>query len=122
MDKGNDTVIESWDVEGDMDTVRRRWAEFTQALRYVPGPSNGSSGTWLSWARPETEGEEQIVFVAEGPELTRVNVAMRYDEEALREEGETYDDVARRMHQDMALFKDYVEGRLPEDWPARKAG
>lgn len=47
-----------------------------------------------------------------------MTVAVRYDEDDLLEEGETFADVARRMDQDMALFKDYAEGRLPQDRPA----
>ena len=122
MGNGKDIVGESWDVEGDMETVRKKWAEFTTALRYVPGPSNGPSGISPSWVRPETEGEaERIVFAELSPKMTRVTVAVRYDEDDLLQEGETFADVARRVDQDMALFKDYVEGRLPKDWPASNA-
>ena len=119
MSSDKDIVNESWDVEADMETVQKKWAEFTTALRFVPGPSDGPSGTRLSWVRPETEGEsERVVFAELGPKMTRVTVAVRYDEDDLLEEGETFADVARRMDQDMALFKDYAEGRLPQDRPA----
>jgi len=122
VDKGEDIVVESWDVDADMETVQQKWTDFTVALRYVPGPSDGPSGARLAWVRPETEGQdEQIVFVATGPTTTRVNVAVRYDDEDLQEQGETFDDVSRRIDEDMALFTDYVEGRLPKDWPIGEA-
>jgi hypothetical protein len=116
---GKCIVCESRDVVGHMETVRKKWAEFTTALRFAPGPCRGRSRMWLSSARPETEGEaERIVFTELSPEVTRVTVAVRYDEDDLLQEGETFTDVARRLSQDMALFKDYVEGDLPKDWPA----
>lgn len=117
MRNGKDIVVESWDVEGDMKTVQDKWVEFTTALRYAPGPSNGTD-VWLGWVRPETEGEaEQIFFEEITPGMTRVNVIVVYDKDDLLEEGETFADVSRRVGQDMALFKDYVEGRLPKQWP-----
>ena len=118
MGNGKDIVGESWDVEADIATVQKKWAEFTTALRYAPGPWKDR----LSWVRPETEGEaESIVFEEINPALTRVIVAVRYDDEDLQREGETFTDVARRVDHDMALFKDYVEGRLPKEWPASNA-
>jgi len=115
MDNGKDIVDESWDVKADLETVRKKWAEFTTALRYAPVVS-ASSDARLSWVRPETEGEaEQISFEEISPEVTRVNVAVGYDDDDLAEEGETFADVARRMDEDMALFKDFAEGRVSCD-------
>jgi hypothetical protein len=118
MGKNKDIAGESWEVEGDIDTVQQKWAQFTTLLRYTPSGSTSASD-WLGWVRPETEGEdEHIVFEQVAPGLTRVNVAVIYDDDQVREEGETFADVGRRLDQDMALFKDFAEGRLPEDWPA----
>jgi hypothetical protein len=123
MGKGKDIAGESWDVEGDIETVQQKWAEFTTLLRYTPAATTNASDAWIGWVRPETEGEdEQILFEQVTPEVTRVNVAIIYDDDDLHEEGATFADVARRLDQDMALFKDYAEGRLPEDWPATAAG
>ena len=122
MDDSKDVVNESWDVEADMATVQQKWAEFTTALRYSPGPSNGPSGAWLRWVRPETEAEnEQISLEEITPTLTRVNVSFEYEEKDLAEEGESFADVALRVDQDMLLFKAYAEGRLPKDTPAARA-
>ncbi len=118
-----DIAGESWDIEGDLETVRDKWSEFTTLLRYGAPASTDDPGAWLSWVRPETEGEdEQILFEQVAPAITRVNVAIIYDDDNLRDEGETFSDAARRLDQDMALFKDYAEGRLPKDWPATRAG
>ena len=119
MGKGKDIAGESWDIEGDIETVQQKWTQFTTLLRYTPAATtNASEDAWLGWVRPETEGEdEQILFEQVTPEVTRVNVAIIYDDDDLREEGATFADVALRLDQDMALFKDYAEGRLPEDWP-----
>jgi hypothetical protein len=122
MGKGKDIAGESWDVEGDIETVQQKWAQFTTLLRYTPVATTNASDAWLAWVRPEAEGEdERIFFERVAPGLTRVNLAVIYDDDDLREEGETFADVARRLDQDMALFKDYAEGRLPEDWPATAA-
>jgi hypothetical protein len=122
MGKGKDIAGESWDVEGDIETVRQKWAQFTTLLRYTPAATTNASDAWLGWVRPETEGEdEQILFEQVTPGVTRVNVAIIYDDDDLREEGAAFTDVARRLDQDMALFKDYAEGRLPEGWPATGA-
>jgi hypothetical protein len=119
---GKDIAGESWDVKGDIESVRQKWAEFTTLLRYTPTGSTGDSDDWLAWVRPETEGEdERVLFEQVTPSLTRVNVAVIYDDDDLHEEGETFADVAHRLDQDMALFKDYAEGRLPEGWPATGA-
>jgi hypothetical protein len=119
MGKGKDIAGESWEIKGDIETVQQKWAQFTTLLRYTPPATTSSSDAWLGWVRPETEGEdEQIVFEEVAPDLTRVNVAIVYDDDDLREEGATFTDVSRRLDQDMALFKEYAEGRLPEDWPA----
>jgi len=69
--------------------------------------------------RPETEGIDLgIAFEAVGPRTTRVTIALQYDDADLAEEGETFADVARRVDQDMQLFKAYAEGRRPQDRPA----
>ncbi len=117
-----DIVGESWDVEGDLETVRQKWNEFTAVVRYSPAPSAVASDSWLDWLLPETEAEDaQVVFEQLTPAMTRVNLAVIYDDDDLRDEGETLADLTRRLDKDMALFKDYAEGRLPEDWPARGA-
>lgn len=122
MGDGKGIAGKSWDVAGDIETVQQKWAEFTTALRYAPWPSTDPSEAWLSWVRPETEGEsESITFKEITPETTRVTVAVRYAEDDLREEGVSFADAARRLDRDMALFTDYVEGRLPKDWPTRSA-
>ncbi len=122
MGKRKDIVGESWEIEADMATVQKKWAEFTTALKYEPWPSANRSGEWLTWFRPETEGEDEgIVFEEIRPGITRVQVIIEYDENELREDGATFADAARGVDQDMALFKDYVEGRLPKDWPASSA-
>jgi len=122
MGKDQDMVHESWDVEADMQTVQKKWAEFTTALRYAPGTTNSPSDAWLGWVRPETEGEDEQIFFEEiTPKTTRVNLSVVYDDDLLLEEGETFEDVARRVNQDMLLFKEYAEGRLPKDRPAGSA-
>jgi hypothetical protein len=121
MSKSKDIAGESWDIEGDIETVQQKWTQFTTLLRYSPTAASASDA-WLGWVRPETEGEdEQIFFEQVAPGVTRVNLAVVYDDDDLREEGATFTDVSRRLDLDMALFKDYAEGRLPEDWPATPA-
>ena len=113
MSEGKDIVAESWDVQGDMETVRAKWAEFTTVLRFAAGPKNGPTGGWLSLVRPETEGEaERIVFEQITPETTRVTVGLRYDADELSQEGETFADVAHRVDQDMSFFREFAEGRV----------
>ena len=118
MGNGKEIAGESWDVEGDIETVQRKWAEFTMTLRFAPGPWKDR----FSWVRPETDGEaERIVFREIDPAVTRVTVAVRYDDDDLLQEGETFADVAHRVDRDMAFFKDYVEERLPKEWPVSNA-
>jgi hypothetical protein len=117
MDNDKDIVRESWDIEGDVEAVQQKWAEFTTALKFAP-PQSGPLGLWFSWDRPETTAEDgTVVFEQIGPDTTRVKVTVQYDEGDLAEEGQTFQDVARRMDLDMLLFKDYAEGRVPKDWP-----
>jgi hypothetical protein len=117
MGNDKDIVRESWDIEGDVNTVQQKWAEFTTALKFAPSPS-GPLGLWFTWDQPETDAEEgSVVFEEIGPDTTRVKVTVVYDDSALVEEGETFQHVARRLDTDMLLFKEYAEGRLPKEWP-----
>jgi hypothetical protein len=109
-----DMVVVSWDVESDLKTVQDKWVEFTTAPRYAAGPSNAPDSR-LSWVWPKTEGEaEQVFFEEITPATTKVSVMLVNDEGGLPEAKETFADVSRRVDEDMGLFKDYVEGRLPK--------
>jgi len=115
-----DMISESAVVQADLETTRQKWAEFTAALTIGPGPASAASAPCSRWYRPDREADaERIVLEGLGERQTRVTFSLAYDEDEF-EEGETFDDVTKYVHEDLILFKDYAEGRPQGDRRDRK--